>query len=179
MKKIFAIITAVFLTATIWAQSPQKMSYQAVIRNTSNQLVTTQVGMKISLLQGTENGTPVYVETQTPTPNANGLVTIEIGGGTPVTGTFAAIVWSAGPYFIKTETAIAPPLTTYTITGTSQLLSIPYALHAKTAETSNDAVKITGDQTIAGNKTFSGTTKVIPPVNATDAATKAYVDASI
>ena len=179
MKKLFTIITVGLLTVTIWAQSPQKMSYQAVIRNTSNQLVTTQVGMKISVLQGTVSGTPVFVETHTPTPNANGLVTIEIGGGTPVTGTFAAIDWTAGPYFIKTETAIAAPLTTYTITGTSQLLSVPYALHAKTAATSNDAVKITGDQTVSGNKTFAGTTTVTTPVNATDAATKAYVDNSL
>ena len=179
MKKLFTIITVGLLTVTIWAQSPQKMSYQAVIRNTSNQLVTTQVGMKISVLQGTVSGTPVFVETHTPTPNANGLVTIEIGGGTPVTGTFAAIDWTAGPYFIKTETAIAAPLTTYTIMGTSQLLSVPYALHAKTAATSNDAVKITGDQTVSGNKTFAGTTTVTTPVNATDAATKAYVDNSL
>jgi trimeric autotransporter adhesin len=159
MKKIFAIITAVFLTATIWAQSPQKMSYQAVIRNTSNQLVTTQVGMKISLLQGTENGTPVYIETQTPTPNANGLVTIEIGGGTPVTGTFAAIVWSAGPYFIKTETAIAAPLTTYTITGTSQLLSVPYALYSNS---SGGGWSITGNTGLTDGTNFIGTTDNVP-----------------
>jgi uncharacterized protein (TIGR02145 family) len=133
MRKLITLLIAVLLTATVWAQAPQKMSYQAVIRNTSNQLVTTQVGMQISILQGTSNGTPVYVETQTPTPNANGLVSIEIGGGTPVTGTFAVIDWSAGPYFIKTETAIVAPLTTYTIEGTSQLLSVPYALFAKTA----------------------------------------------
>jgi hypothetical protein len=133
MRKFYAIFLVVLLSGSVFAQSPQKMSYQAVIRNLSNQLVTTQVGMQISILQGTSNGTPVYVETQTPTPNANGLVSIEIGSGTPVTGTFAGIDWSAGPYFIKTETATAAPLTTYTITGTSQLLSVPYALYAKTA----------------------------------------------
>ncbi|NCA80494.1 MAG: hypothetical protein EOM76_09990, partial [Sphingobacteriia bacterium] len=73
--------------------------------------------------------TAVYVETQTPTTNANGLVSIEIGGGAG----FDAIDWANGIYFIKTET---DPVggTNYTITGTSQLLSVPYALHAKTAE---------------------------------------------
>ena len=109
------------------------MSYQAVIRNASNALVTSHaVGMQISILQGSSTGTPVYVETQTPATNANGLVTIEIGSGTPVTGTFASINWSNGPYFIKTETDPAGG-TTYSITGTSQLLSVPYALFAKTA----------------------------------------------
>jgi hypothetical protein len=128
MKKIFTLLAAIFLMATGWAQSPQKMSYQAVIRDASNHLITTQVGMKISILKGSSTGTAVFVETQTPTPNINGLITIVIGGGTPVTGTIAAIDWAAGPYFIKTETDPSGG-TTYTITGTSELLSVPYALY--------------------------------------------------
>ena len=137
MKKVYAILTAVLLMVTVWAQSPEKMSYQAVLRNSSNNLVSnTQVGMKVSILQGTPDGTVVYTETHTPTTNANGLVTIEIGGGSkswwlPL---FDNINWSAGPYFIKTETDLAGG-TNYSITGTSQVLSVPYALHAKTAET--------------------------------------------
>ena len=114
----------------MWAQAPQKLSYQAVIRNTSNALVTsTPVGMQISILKGSPSGTLVYVETQTPTTNANGLVTIEIGGGTG----FDTINWANDIYFIKTETDPTGG-TAYTITGTSQLLSVPYALHAKTAD---------------------------------------------
>jgi hypothetical protein len=159
MKKIFTIITALSVTATIWAQSPHEMSYQTVIRNTVNQLVTTQVGMRISILQGTESGLPVFVETHTPTPNANGLVTIKIGGGTPVTGTIAAIVWSAGPYFIKTETATAAPLTTYTITGTSQLLSVPYALYSNA---SGGGWSLTGNAGLTDGTSFIGTTDNVP-----------------
>ena len=132
MKKIFTLTTALLVMSATWAQSPQKMSYQAVVRDASTHLITTQVGMKISILQTTSTGTAVYVETQTTTPNANGLVAIEIGGGTPVTGTFAAIDWTAGPYFIKTETDPTGG-TTYSITGTSQLLSVPYALYASTS----------------------------------------------
>ena len=135
MKKLFTFMVAVFLTATLWAQSPEKMSYQAVIRDASDNLITdTQIGMQISILQGSASGTAVYVETQVPTTNANGLVSLEIGAGTVESGDFATIDWANGPYFIKTETAVEAPLTTYTITGTSQLLSVPYALHAKTAE---------------------------------------------
>jgi hypothetical protein len=110
------------------------MSYQAVIRNALNALVTNQaVGMQISILQDSVSGTAVYVETQTPNTNANGLVSIEIGSGTIVSGTFSAINWANGPYFVKTETDPTGG-TSYSITGTSQLLSVPYALHAKTAE---------------------------------------------
>ncbi|TAL80439.1 MAG: hypothetical protein EPN88_01255 [Bacteroidetes bacterium] len=177
MKKIITIITALVATVCVFAQVPQKMSYQAVIRNSSNDLVSsTSVGIRISILQGSEGGTPVYVETQTTTTNANGLVSIEIGGGTPVTGTFAGIDWSAGTYFIKTETDPAGG-TNYTITGAKQILSVPYALHAKTSGTATDAVKITDDQSIADHKTFTGTITVPIPINSTDAATKAYVDA--
>ena len=97
-------------------------------------LVTNHaVGMKISILQGSATGTAVYVETQTPTTNANGLATIEIGGGNMVTGTFAGINWASGTYYLKTETDPAGG-TSYTIDGTSQLLSVPYALNSKTAE---------------------------------------------
>ena len=88
--------------------------------------------MQISVLQTTVGGTAVYVETHTPITNANGLVSIEIGTGSVVSGDFSAIDWSAEPYFIKTETDPTGG-TSYTITGTSELLSVPYALHAKTA----------------------------------------------
>lgn len=134
MRKVFTLLVAVFLTASVFAQSPEKMSYQAVVRDGSNNLVTSSaVGMQLSILQGSASGTAVYVETQTPTSNANGLVSVEIGSGTVVSGTFATIDWSNGPYFIKTETDPTGG-TSYSITGTSQLLSVPYALHAKTAE---------------------------------------------
>jgi hypothetical protein len=169
MKKVFSILVAVLLTASVFAQSPEKMSYQAVIRDASNNLViNSNIGMQISILQGSASGTAVYVETQTPTTNANGLVSIEIGAGTVVSGNFATIDWANGLYFIKTKTDPSGG-TTYTITGTSQLLSVPYALHAKTAEnitgtitetdpiyTGSQAAKITaGDITKLSN--LSGT----------------------
>ena len=72
MKRILTILTAVLLTANVFAQSPGKMSYQAVVRNSDDQLVTDkQVGMQISILQGSATGTSVYAETQTPITNAN------------------------------------------------------------------------------------------------------------
>lgn len=130
MRKLITILTAVLLTANIFAQAPQKISYQAVIRNSANGLITnTNVGIKVSILQSSSTGTEVYAETHTTTTNANGLVSIEIGDGTPVTGTFAAIDWASGPYFIKTETDPTGG-TNYTIAGTSQMLSVPYALYS-------------------------------------------------
>ena len=132
MKKLHTILVVLLITATTFAQAPEKMSYQAVVRDASGALVTNQaVGMQISILQGSASGTAVYEETQTPTTNTNGLVSLEIGSGTVVSGDFTTIDWANDTYFIKTE--INPTGgTSYTITGTSQLLSVPYALHAKT-----------------------------------------------
>ncbi len=162
MRKLNSILIVLFLATSVFAQSPEKMSYQAVIRNSSNQLVTSHVvGMKISILQGSINGTPVYVETQTPTTNANGLATIEIGSGTVLSGVFSTINWSNGLYFIKTETDPTGS-TSYSITGTSQLLSVPYALYAKTADYNNLTNKPIGNN-IGDIQYWNGTSWAILP----------------
>lgn len=129
MKRFLTLLTIIFVTGSVWSQSPEKMSYQAVIRNSSSQLITNQpVGMRISILQGSATGMVVYSETQATSTNANGLLTIEIG----IEVGFDTIHWENGPYFIKTETDPTGG-TNYTIVGTIQLLSVPYALYAKTA----------------------------------------------
>jgi hypothetical protein len=158
-KQYFTFLAALFIAVSIFGQSPgktsiltgnnqkmapvpsapEKISYQAVVRDAANAIVANQtVGMRISVLQNTADGTAVYVETQTPTTNANGLLSIYIGAGTVGSGVFSNIVWSTGPYFIKTEIDPAGG-TTYGITGTTQLVSVPFALYAKTA--GNDVLK--------------------------------------
>ena len=114
------------------AQAPQRMSYQAVLRDNSNQLLIQQsIGMKITIIQGTESGTPIYTETHLTSTNENGLVAIQIGSGV-TSDNFSAIDWENGPFFIKTEVDPSGS-TNYTITSISQLLSVPYAFHAKSA----------------------------------------------
>ena len=161
MKKIYSLVAGLLLTASVWAQAPQKMSYQAVIRNSSNALVTSvPVGMQISILQGTPTGTVAYSETQTVSTNANGLVSLEIGNGTPVIGTFAAINWANGPYFIKTETDPTGG-TNYTIVGTNELMSVPYALFSANgtpgATGAQGPIGLTGAQGIQGIVGNNGT----------------------
>lgn len=130
MIKVLSFIVTVLVTTTLLAQSPERMSYQAIVRDSNNKLVTNQkVGIQISILQGTPTGTVAYNETQTPITNSNGLISIEIGGESG----FNTIDWANGPYFIKTETDPTGG-TNYSIIATSQLLSVPYALHTKTAE---------------------------------------------
>lgn len=134
MKRLIIFSAIIVWVSTIFAQTPEKISYQAVVRDASSKLVTSQsIGMQISFLQGSPNGKAVYVERHFPTTNSNGLVSIEIGDGTMVSGNFSTIDWVNGPYFIKTETDLNGGAN-YTIFGTSQLLSVPFALHAKTAD---------------------------------------------
>jgi hypothetical protein len=139
-KKGFTFLAALLIAVSIFGQSPEKISYQAVVRDATNATVANQVvGMQISILQdGTlENpGSAVYVETQTPTTNANGLLSIYIGAGSAVTGTFSGIAWSNVPHYIKIEIDPSGNNTNYTITGTTQLVSVPFALYAKTAGSS-------------------------------------------
>ena len=133
MKKFFTFLTVVLLTIISYSQAPQKLSYQAVIRNNSGQLVTSHaVGIRATILQGSPSGTMIYQETFNSLTNGNGLVSIEIGGGTLVSGNFSTINWASGSYYLRTETDPSGG-TSYTISGTSQLISVPYALHAKNA----------------------------------------------
>jgi len=163
MKKTVTLIIIIFLVTNLFrlqqasAQTPQKLSYQAVVRNSSNALVTNiQVGMKISILQGSVTGTAVYTETQTPTANAFGLVNIEIGGGVG----FSTIAWANSIYFVKIETDPTGGAN-YSITGISQLLAVPYAFQSKTTEgvVSMTQFQIDALPPIAGLIVYNSTSK--------------------
>lgn len=133
MKKILLTVGMMLGSFLAYAQVPEKMSYQAIMRNGSGQILSNQaVAVRVSVLQGSPAGAAVYSERLTGNTNVNGLVTLEIGTGTVLTGTFNTINWSTGNYYLKTETDPAGG-TNYTIAGTSQLLSVPYAMYAKTA----------------------------------------------
>jgi hypothetical protein len=165
MKKIYTILVLIAMAACLAAQSPEKISYQAVIRNSNGALViNSNVKIRVQILQTSEFGAPVYDETHTATTNENGLATLEIGGGTIEPGTlstFADIDWSLGPYFLKT--LIDPSGgTTFSITGTTQLLSVPYALYAKNGGTP-------GPQGIQGEKGDAGREGQQGPIGLTGA----------
>ena len=143
MNKIVATVSLVLLGFMSFAQAPQKMTYQSVVRNASNTLISnTSVGVQISILVGSPTGSAVYIERHTTSTNANGLVSLEIGNGTVIAGNFSTIDWSTGNYYIKTETDPNGG-TTYSIAGTSQLLSVPYALYA--AEAGSGGSSFSGD----------------------------------
>ena len=116
------------------AQAPESMNYQAVIRDGSgNVLPSHAIGIQIRILQGSATGSSVYEETFTPTTNAYGSIAIQIGTGTVVSGTFNSIDWGANSHFVETAVDISGG-TNYTVISTTQLMSVPYSLHANVAD---------------------------------------------
>jgi hypothetical protein len=157
----------------VWAQVPQQISYQSVIRDGSNKVVASSpVGIKISLLQGSATGSAVYVETHRKSTNANGLVSLEIGTGTVLSGSFASINWANGPYLIKTETDPTGG-TNYSIPGIAPLNSVPYALYAANGTPGPKGDKgdtgATGPQGVAGPAGATGPIGLTGPAGATGA----------
>ena len=130
MKNIAFLLSFIFISNILYAQSPQKFKYQAVIRNASGETITNQtVSIRISVLQGSSNGLNVYSEIHNTNTNTFGLVNIQIGGGNVVLGDFSEIDWSLSDYFIETELDETGGSSWQTM-GVSQLLSVPYALYA-------------------------------------------------
>ena len=173
MKKLFTTISMLLLTLCLFAQAPQKMNYQAVVRNASNSLVANQnVSVRLSVLQGAATGASVYTETHTVNTNANGLMTLELGAGNAQSGTFASIDWANGPYYLKSEVDPDGGVN-YNVVSTQQLLSVPYALYA--AASGNGATGPQGPAGPQGPQGEPGQDGVSPTVTTTTTPTGTFV----
>jgi len=124
MKKLL-LLAALALSLGALAQAPQRISYQAILRDAGGAIQpNTSATLGLAVLQGSAGGPVVYNENHAVTTNGFGLANVPLGGGAVVSGNFAAIDWSNGPYFVRTSVNGTP-------LGTSQLLSVPYALFAE------------------------------------------------
>lgn len=157
MKKLLPLFF-VFISATLFAQSPDAFNYQAVVRDASGNVIANQtVGLRLAILQGSQTGSIVYQESFAPTTSNFGLANVVVGTGTVLNGTFSTIDWSNGPYFM--QVAVDPTGgTAYSVLGASQLVSVPYALNAKNVPTSlsqltNDAGFVTSANDADANPT--------------------------
>jgi len=167
MRPLFFTIPLLFSFFTLLGQAPDAVSYQAVIRDSDNEPVSlTAIGLRLSILQGDPPGAAVYVEVHSPMSNANGLISVNLGEGAVESGDFGGIDWGAGPYSIKME---ADPTggANYSITGTSQILAVPYAIysskadsaeHAQTAQTAQTAQSIAMNISSTGDTLYLGNT---------------------
>ena len=127
MKKILIILVSI-LSFSLYAQAPQGLNYQATVRNSSGNLITNQnVYFRFNIMQNSATSVPVYTETHYVPTDDLGQVNCVIGQGTATTGTFSLIDWSNGTYFLGIELNIGSD---YLAMGTTQFLSVPYALYA-------------------------------------------------
>ncbi len=155
MKKVSLFILNIFLCLNFFSQAPEAINYQAIVRDGTGAIIPNQsVGIQLSILQGSAAGATVYQETFSPTTNTFGLVTMQIGTGTTQTGSFSSIDWGLGPYFVETAVDVTGG-TNYVVIATTQFMSVPYALHAKTVDTTflNNAINTVSsdDQNISGS----------------------------
>jgi uncharacterized protein (TIGR02145 family) len=134
MKSLKTLLLLI-LSVSIYAQSPLGFSFQTIIRDAEGKVQKNQaVKLRFNILQGSESGSSVYSETHAKTTNEYGVINLTVGTGTPVSGSFSSIIWGSNIHFLKTE--IDPlGVNSYTISSTSQLMSVPYAMYASQADT--------------------------------------------
>jgi len=175
MKKLFTILAFV-IAITTFAQAPQGFNYQATVRNNAGQLLLNQIVLvKFNILQNSETGTIVYSEDQTANTDDLGHINLVVGQGTATTGSFSSINWGNGTYYLGIELNTGSG---YVAMGTTQLLSVPYALYANSAGNSitPNLADVLAESNSANNQKISN---LGDPVNAKDAVNKDYVDARI
>ena len=171
---ILRIIVLLILPILGISQAPTKINFQSVLRNTNGEVVSNSaVSLKISILSGTITGTAVYIETHAKTTDAGGLMSLQIGGGTVLSGVFGDINWGSSAHFIKLEADFSGG-NSYVLLGTQELMSVPYALYASKTDTSvlnltsRFSTKLSGTDTVSlsarinakapiNNPTFTGT----------------------
>jgi hypothetical protein len=158
ISKLLVLLCVLFCGASANAQSPQSINYQAVVRDANGVVVMNRVvTFRLSILTGGSTGVAQYVETHNATTNTFGLVTLNIGLGTPTTGSMSNVTWATGSKFLRVEVDINGG-TNYTALGTTQFLSVPYALYAATSGSPNSTWSLTGNAPTTGN--YIGTTNL-------------------
>ena len=133
MKNYLSIVILLFLGLSLNAQAPQGFNYQATVRNASGDLVISQnVSFSFNIIQGSQTADSAYSEVHTLSTDDLGQVSLVIGQGTPIqpTGIFSEIDWSIGNYYLAIELDTGSG---FEPMGTSQLLSVPYAMYSNSS----------------------------------------------
>ena len=179
MKKFYAILCLAIASLTqLQAQAPQGFNYQATVRNSAGDLIiNTNVYFKFNVIQGSDTSVPIFTETHYVPTDDLGQVNLVIGQGTANSGSFSALDWSLGSYYLGIELDTGNG---YLAMGTTQLLSVPYALYAENSGNATSATPNLEAVLAENNSANSQQIKDLQdPTEAQDAATKNYVDTNL
>ncbi|MFY8166259.1 MAG: hypothetical protein ACOVJ8_06675 [Sediminibacterium sp.] len=177
MKKLFTLL-ALVLTLITNAQAPQGFNYQATVRNSAGALIVNQnILVKFNIYQNTATGTLVYSENQTVDTDDLGHINLVVGQGTATTGSFSAINWGTGSYYLGIELNTGSG---YVAMGTTQLLSVPYALYANSAGNTQAATPNLASVLAVNNEANNLQIKnLADPTQSQDAVTMSFLLAQI
>jgi hypothetical protein len=177
MKKLYTLL-ALVITIITFAQAPQGFNYQATVRNSAGALIVNQnVNFKFNIMLNSATSLPVFSETHMAPTDDLGQVNLVIGTGTATVGTFSTINWGTGNYYLGIELNTGSG---YVAMGTTQLLSVPYALYANSSGNAQAATPNLADVLAVNNGANNLQIKnLADPIDAQDATNKVYVDAIV
>ena len=151
------LILFFFISFALLAQVPQGVGYQGVATdNNGIELVNQSISIKASVLSGSANGNVEWEETHATTTDAFGLFALTIGQGTSTgsgaQSSFEDISWGTNTHFLKIEMD-ATGGNNYSFMGTNQMMSVPYALYAESANINYDSISnlLSNDSTFITN----------------------------
>jgi uncharacterized protein (TIGR02145 family) len=177
MKKLYTLL-AIIATIATFAQAPQGFNYQATVRNSSGALIVNQnVNFKFNVMLNSATSLPVFSETHMAPTDELGQVNLVIGQGTATVGTFSAINWGSGSYFLGIELNTGSG---YVAMGTTQLLSVPYALYANSSGNSQAATPNLASVLAVNNGANNLQIKnLADPTDAKDAVNKSFLSTQL
>jgi uncharacterized protein (TIGR02145 family) len=177
MKKIYTLL-ALVLTLITFAQAPQGFNYQATVRNSAGALIVNQnVNFKFNIMLNSATSLPVFSETHMAPTDDLGQVNLVIGTGTATIGSFSSINWGTGNYYLGIELNTGAG---YVAMGTTQLLSVPYALYANSSGNAQAATPNLADVLAVNNGANNLQIKNLAnPTDAQDAVTKSFSEAQL
>ena len=177
MKKLYTLL-AIIATTAIFAQAPQGFNYQATVRNSAGALIVNQnVFFKFNLMLNSQTSVPVFTETHYVPTDDLGQVNLVIGQGTASVGSFSTINWGTGNYYLGIELNTG---TGYVAMGTTQLLSVPYALYANSSGNAQAATPSLADVLVVNNSANNTQIKNLAnPTDAQDAVTKSFSESQL
>jgi hypothetical protein len=134
MNRLLILLPILICLNNTRGQVPQAIPYQAAAMYANGQsLINKSIMVKFSILDSSATGTNLYTETQNTTTNSLGIFNLNIGSGIAISGNFGALNWGSNAKFLKVELDTSALGNNYSVIGTQQIMSVPYALYAKSA----------------------------------------------